>query len=383
MSPTRKKLEAATRRQPNQHVPEDIIVEILSRLPVKSLCRFKCVSKAWRNLISDPQFVKLHLNQSIKSKRLTYVIGRLIDFPRRLELDYDSLVSGHEAKPVAEHSSFGLKFSGNGLKMKFWGSCNGLLCVFAPPRTLALVNPSTRETKTILSDHDPNIRFDFAFMHPIFGGFGYDSFNDDYKVVNIDSVANHIPSVVYIYSLKNRAWSRIGDFPYDGRTPTSIRGYSVHMNGVVYWITRFGSEPALSITALDLTRQEFSRIPTPLANNVWGELYAMGGNLCIGTRDYPQEVYEFWVMEIYGVLESWRRIGLTLDCGNVPSVLDFPRSEEALIITEGSLFIYNHRNGSLKEVNIGEIPTGYTKALLNFGFSYMESIVALQTAGQG
>ncbi|KAK8585641.1 hypothetical protein V6N13_050614 [Hibiscus sabdariffa] len=101
----------------------------------------------------------------------------LFDFPRRLELDYDSLVSGHEAKLVAEDSSFGLKFS---------GSCNGLLCVFASPRTLALVNPSTRETKTILSDHDPNITHDFTFMHPIFGGFGYDPFNDDYKVVSID-----------------------------------------------------------------------------------------------------------------------------------------------------------------------------------------------------
>ncbi|KAK8988016.1 hypothetical protein V6N11_065616 [Hibiscus sabdariffa] len=197
----------------------------------------------------------------------------LFDFPRRLELDYDSLVSGHEAKLVAEDSSFGLKFS---------GSCNGLLCVFASPRTLALVNPSTRETKTILSDHDPNITHDFTFMHPIFGGFGYDPFNDDYKVVSIDGAC-------------------------------------------------FGLEPALSITALDLTKQEFSRIPTPFSSDVYGQLYAMGGNLCMGTVDYPQESYEFW---------EWES----------------------------------------EEVNIGEIPTGYIKPLLSFGFSYMESLVALQTA---
>jgi hypothetical protein len=35
-------------------LPDELIVEILARLPVKSLCRCKCVSRAWRTLISDP-----------------------------------------------------------------------------------------------------------------------------------------------------------------------------------------------------------------------------------------------------------------------------------------------------------------------------------------
>ncbi|KAJ1288071.1 hypothetical protein BS78_02G061000 [Paspalum vaginatum] len=34
-------------------VPEDILLEILSRLPVKALFRFKCVSKAWAGLVAD------------------------------------------------------------------------------------------------------------------------------------------------------------------------------------------------------------------------------------------------------------------------------------------------------------------------------------------
>ncbi|CAL5089008.1 unnamed protein product [Urochloa decumbens] len=39
-------------------VPVDPLVEILSRVPAKSVCRFKCVSKAWRDLISDPHHRK-------------------------------------------------------------------------------------------------------------------------------------------------------------------------------------------------------------------------------------------------------------------------------------------------------------------------------------
>ncbi|KAJ1261287.1 hypothetical protein BS78_09G017200 [Paspalum vaginatum] len=34
-------------------LPDDAVEEILSRVPAKSLCRFKCVSKGWRGLISD------------------------------------------------------------------------------------------------------------------------------------------------------------------------------------------------------------------------------------------------------------------------------------------------------------------------------------------
>ncbi|KAK8459074.1 hypothetical protein SEVIR_2G068201v4 [Setaria viridis] len=33
-------------------LPDDPLAEILSRVPAKSLCRFKCVSKSWRDLIA-------------------------------------------------------------------------------------------------------------------------------------------------------------------------------------------------------------------------------------------------------------------------------------------------------------------------------------------
>ncbi|CAN6209547.1 unnamed protein product [Urochloa humidicola] len=39
-------------------IPVDPLMEILSRVPAKSVCRFKCVSKAWRDLIADPHHRK-------------------------------------------------------------------------------------------------------------------------------------------------------------------------------------------------------------------------------------------------------------------------------------------------------------------------------------
>ncbi|KAI3951233.1 hypothetical protein MKW92_050425, partial [Papaver armeniacum] len=43
---------------------EMVLCDILSRLPVKSLMRFKCVSKSWCSLIKDPYFIDLHFSRS-------------------------------------------------------------------------------------------------------------------------------------------------------------------------------------------------------------------------------------------------------------------------------------------------------------------------------
>ncbi|KAG5574051.1 hypothetical protein H5410_063817 [Solanum commersonii] len=64
------------------HFEEDIITEILSRLPVKSLFRFKCVIRSWMTLISKPYFVMKHHNhsknnqnsQKISSYRKTFLL---------------------------------------------------------------------------------------------------------------------------------------------------------------------------------------------------------------------------------------------------------------------------------------------------------------------
>lgn len=50
----KKKLE-----EEEEYLPENALFEILSRVPYKSLCRFRCVSKPWLALCSDPAIRKL------------------------------------------------------------------------------------------------------------------------------------------------------------------------------------------------------------------------------------------------------------------------------------------------------------------------------------
>ncbi|KEH16639.1 F-box and associated interaction domain protein [Medicago truncatula] len=60
----------ATSSPPN--LPSDLIMQILSWLPVKFLIRFTSVSKHWKSLILDPNFAKLHLQKSPKNTHHTH-----------------------------------------------------------------------------------------------------------------------------------------------------------------------------------------------------------------------------------------------------------------------------------------------------------------------
>ncbi|CAL4977752.1 unnamed protein product [Urochloa decumbens] len=46
------------KKQRVSSLPDDLIVEILSRVPYRSLCLFKCVSRSWLALCSDPDLRK-------------------------------------------------------------------------------------------------------------------------------------------------------------------------------------------------------------------------------------------------------------------------------------------------------------------------------------
>jgi len=41
----------------------ELVTEVLVRLPVKSLVRFRCVCKAWCSRITSPDFASLHLDR--------------------------------------------------------------------------------------------------------------------------------------------------------------------------------------------------------------------------------------------------------------------------------------------------------------------------------
>ncbi|CAL9216869.1 unnamed protein product [Arabidopsis halleri] len=61
------------------YIPIDLIPEILSRLPAKSVGRFRCVSKLWSSILSRQDFIQLFLTRSSARPRLLLVLQRAND----------------------------------------------------------------------------------------------------------------------------------------------------------------------------------------------------------------------------------------------------------------------------------------------------------------
>lgn len=117
-------------------LPEDILYNILARLPAKFLLRFKCVSKDWYNLINSPTFINLHHKRVMDEAEAGYnaddiilVVSRHRDNHFYAYFDFDV-----DVPKAANGSHFNL------LPHDIVGSCNGLICLKGHRGELALCN---------------------------------------------------------------------------------------------------------------------------------------------------------------------------------------------------------------------------------------------------
>ena len=101
--------------------PDEVVLQILARLPIKSLFRTKCVCKNWYKLIKDKYFIQLYNQLSLRNPLV------LIELTQSLE-SRSSLISVDNLRGVSE---FSLDFMKDRVKVR--ASCNGLLCCSSIP----------------------------------------------------------------------------------------------------------------------------------------------------------------------------------------------------------------------------------------------------------
>ncbi|OMO95352.1 hypothetical protein COLO4_15953 [Corchorus olitorius] len=166
-------------------IPDEICIEILERLPVKSLLRFKATCKPWKSLISHPSFVDHHLNRSAARCKKLVIFEELEDNSLVQLLDFGSTTNGEPTTmefPSTIPSKLRNEFGGRYLfRCSTWG---GLLLLGSDSVdgefSILLCNPSTRQIRKIRNS--PNYKH-HNFHHAL--ALGYDFTVQSYMVVTI------------------------------------------------------------------------------------------------------------------------------------------------------------------------------------------------------
>ncbi|CAN6586532.1 unnamed protein product [Malus baccata var. baccata] len=102
---------------------QDVLVEILSKLPAKSLIRFSCVSKEWYALTKSSYFIARHLHRSAINPFVLLVSGVSTEKYKPKSLGVALLCD--EETPLL---SLDLPFLPNDASFNIVGSSNGLVC---------------------------------------------------------------------------------------------------------------------------------------------------------------------------------------------------------------------------------------------------------------
>ncbi|KAF5736117.1 F-box and associated interaction domains-containing protein putative isoform 1 [Tripterygium wilfordii] len=184
------------------NIPEDLVTDILTRLPIKSLIRFAGVCSSWLDLIRNPDFIKSH---HLKQTSLNDNNFRVF-----VMHDYNCLSLLTEVADDQEGAFDFLESVGIPLRLVVMGHCNGLLCLHDQWEKIFIWNPVTREVKAL--------PFLSHIMRPICTestsfrnfGFGFDHKTGDYKVIRFadNYYDDSLDSVVQVelYSLNNNSW---------------------------------------------------------------------------------------------------------------------------------------------------------------------------------
>ncbi|XP_021740370.1 F-box protein CPR30-like [Chenopodium quinoa] len=219
-------------------LPTPLITIILSKLPVESLLRFRCVAKSWRSLIDEQYFINLHLKNSLQnSTHQTLIINDIFLYGgSHNSTNKDPYLYSVDYPTLNRATVINCPFDCDSFETEIVGSCNGLLCL-ADGIAAFIYNPSTRKYRVL--PVSPVEIPGFKELNRVVYGFGYDHVNDDYKLVRViqmfsDNSDDHV-SEVKLYSLKANTWKRVREYSNKYYIGNSISG-GVYLNGSLHWL---------------------------------------------------------------------------------------------------------------------------------------------------
>ena len=306
-------------------LPDNVVFDILTRLPVKSLIRFRCVSHSWNSTITNPIFITKHLDLASSLSDINNN-GYLLFTPLRNYPDPSSTQQWttfvyNTNRTLTQISRFEIPFPN-----LIIGFCNGVFCLAAKnddsdekdlTRSLYLWNPSIRKLKKLLATHPADRAV---------SGFGYHPQNNDYKILRVTFAIQQVtrkPAEAEIYTLSTDSWRKAvisvesfsgSDSGPNGSVDEVYFPTRLCFNGALHFIAFSGDHKF--ILSFDINDERFREILLP-QNYLEGivkhfeRLAMFKGSLALIV--FGEDLVEMsdrcyiWMMKEYGVVESWAR----------------------------------------------------------------------------
>ncbi|KAF9678738.1 hypothetical protein SADUNF_Sadunf07G0066800 [Salix dunnii] len=233
-------------------LPPEMFCEVLARLPVESILRFRSVCKSWCRIIQSPYFISLQLGVT-KNRPCRLIVQS------QCEVDMSNLflvdIEGLKAREIHLEKikcRTRLKFKLPALGVRCF--CDGLLCMASEKRLdpVCICNPITKESVILpLSRSKAHL-----VRHKL--AFGFDQSSGKYKVIrDYRTSSNKHLSKFQIITLGESSWRQLNP-PQD--LCTSDWDAAVFWNGSLHWMINDKTldEP---IFAFDLSSETFYTIP--------------------------------------------------------------------------------------------------------------------------
>ncbi|KAJ7980817.1 F-box protein family [Quillaja saponaria] len=375
-------------------LPEVLLVDILSRLPVEYLIRCKAVKKFWYDIINNPNFVTYYCNFFFNNKS-GMLVSSYIDTALGKRDVFLSLLSFNESGDDISLTRLDLPLDWDNINftLNIMGPCNGIYYLDIVPE--ALINPSLREFKALPdSDIAP---FGTEYGH-VLAGFGYDGKTNDYKVVKLMLLCEReTPFTIWncwraeIYSLNANCWREVDDAVPPIDTDDGSPAYRF-VNGCFHWMACdviSESEREVVVLSFDMVDEVFRKIRLPdIGDDCETIPYVAPYNdsTSIAVIVYPlqaeegtEKSFNVWVMKDYWDDGSWVKQFTIGPITVVPVPLGFHRNNQLFFQdNNGKLVVYDPDDPQLqlKDLRV------YGKQECLITATYMESIASLRRGNE-
>ncbi|CAA7046428.1 unnamed protein product [Microthlaspi erraticum] len=265
-------------RKYSDPIPVDLLIEIFSRLPRKSIDRFRCVSKLWRYILRRPDFTSIRPEILFTVK----VDGKILfcSSPQPQNQDDNCTLV---ATPF--HTSFPEYFPSNNCSTV----CGlALLHRYDKRKGMVVCNPRTGAFQTLpkllMRDKSTLLNEEIARI-----SLGYDPISKQFKVLCVTSSPCDRPDTHQVLTLESGKplWRRI-ECEFHFKKTYRMRG-EICINGVLYFGAWLGETYVVVCFDVRTERFGFINLDKDMLGDddgyVWGELALFNYKGKLGLRE--------------------------------------------------------------------------------------------------